>query len=95
MITNILFEKDHIPNIKAIINGRQIILCKKKPSEYSDSDVVFLLSNTNTGSMSRNQADSDSSNFLLSEKGIELLREFGKDRVSRSNTIIRTEDIQL
>jgi len=93
--TNVLFEKDQIPNIKAIMHGHQIILCKKTKATYADSDIVFLVSSKNTGQTDINQVKQEASNFLLSHKGEEILKKYGREKVGDTDVIVKCRDIKL
>lgn len=95
---NVLFEKDNIPNIKAIMNGRQIILCKKPPYAplpYKDSDIVFLVSSTKKGVSDINLAEQGGVNFLRSSKGDKILEDYGDEQVKDTNVVVKCSDIKL
>ena len=92
---DIRFEKDQIPNVISIMNGDQIVLCKKSKSDYSEDDLIFLLSSSNTGMTDIAAVKRDPSNFLLSDKGKELLAKYGKNKIVDTDIIVKIEDIPI
>lgn len=92
---NILFEKDQIPNVISIMNGGLIVLCKKSKSAYSEDDIIFLLSSSNAGMTDITSVKRNPSNFLLSEKGKELLTKYGKNKIVDTDVIVKVEDIPI